>query len=513
MPNRSREASPVQPVFSGPSARGDARGNDSEPRRGSNPASTRAPAATPERKGHAGPVELENKRIVLLLQGGGALGAYQVGAFRALAAKLGERKVDWVGGISIGAVNAAVIAGPKAYPGEKPDPVKRLIDLWANDLAEPRLPPWDFTAPWSWLARAMPTLSRWTEPLTTRCESMARVLPPFPYARLAAKWWNWSRLAFGWRGKANFFSSRVLTPWNPWFLQWWRPLSPGQLAFYDTEPLRKTLEKHVDFDAINGANGKEKVTRLSLGAARVRTGEVVFFENEPRVGEPRCRKIRSDHVLASGALPPAFPPILVEDEGFEDAKSDNAWYWDGGVSSNTPIEWLIDELLPKPGEKPTIVFLIDLWDRKGPMPTSMDEACWRQKSIEYGSLRDAAKRAVMAARLKRRAQPQSEAHPPRLEVFQLLLEWSAAEPQFAFADADFSRASLDELLVRGEEDMAAALAAPYQVSVMDGRHLDQETLEAEQDDCEVVLYRYGRCNKHTLTDQIIRRQRAPVAVD
>ncbi|MFL5299207.1 MAG: patatin-like phospholipase family protein [Anaeromyxobacteraceae bacterium] len=471
----------------------------SDPSQGSARARVRLVDARADRSRDARPITLRGKRVVLLLQGGGALGSYQVGAFQALAARCSEEKgqpnVDWVGGVSIGAVNAAVIAGPKQGNAER-----QLLALW-GDLASAPVPPFDWTAPWHWFARAAPALSQRTRPVTARWPWLGWVLPPFPYARLAGKWANWVRLAYHPLGKHAFFTSRVLTAANPWLQQWWRSLAPEQLSFYGTEPLRRTLAKHVDFDAINGANGKAKGPRLSLGAARVRTGEVVFFENAPREeGEPgagrsRCRTLGPEHVLASGALPPAFAPVRVEQPDFDGVAGDDALYWDGGVSSNTPIEWLIHDVLPREGGQDTIVFLVDLWDRKGPIPRSMDDVAWRQKSIEYGSLKDAAKRAVREERLRRRARREEGAR-PRLEVCQLMFEASDADPQFAFADADFSRATIDEMRRRGREDMTAALAASYEVAV--------DRRDESRDDHGVVLYRHGTRGKHLETDEIVR---------
>jgi NTE family protein len=479
----------------------------SDPSQGSARARVRLVDARADRGRDARPITLRGKRVVLLLQGGGALGAYQVGAFQALAARCAEEKgqpnVDWVGGISIGAVNAAVIAGPKHG-----DAARQLLALW-DDLASAPVPPLDFTAPWRWFARAVPALAQRTRPLTARWPWLGWALPPFPSARLAGKWANWVRLAYHPLGKHALFTSRVLTPANPWLQQWWRALPPEQLSFYGAEPLRKTLARHVDFDAINGANGKAKGPRLSLGAARVRTGEVVFFENAPRgeeergAGGARCRTLGPEHVLASGALPPAFPPVRVEQPEFDGVAGDDALYWDGGVSSNTPIEWLIHDVLPREGGQDTIVFLVDLWDRKGAIPRSMDDVAWRQKSIEYGSLRDAAKRAVREERLRRRAH-RDEGARPRLEVCQLLFEAGDADPQFAFADADFSRATIDEMRRRGREDMAAALTASYEV-VADPR-------DASREDHGVVLYRHGSRGKHLETDEVVRPDdRAAVA--
>jgi predicted acylesterase/phospholipase RssA len=529
-----------------PTMRGDAPGVKSPARVGGR---TRAKGRGAVRTRRSGPLDLNGKRVVLLLQGGGALGAYQVGAYEALAAELrriGKDNVDWVGGISIGAVNSAVIAGPKCG-----DATKELHALW-DDLVLSEL--WDFTAPWGWgrkvasgwadaksaaswwidkrpagslWKKAASALSRftdlahepwpWLRAYANAVPWIGAVAPPWPFQRLFGKWWNWVRVGFHPLGLGNFFWSKVsIPPLNPWFEQWVCSVPLSQLAFYPTGPLRRTLERHVDFDVING-KGKPKGPRISLGAARVTTGEVVFFENAPlededgtpvgAAGDQIFRIFRPDHVLASGALPPAFPPIRIEDPGFDDGARSAAdtWYWDGGVSSNTPIQWLIEDLLPNAEEreqdgryeKGTIVFLIDVWDRKGPLPKSMDEACWRQKSIEFGSLKDAARNAVREERARRREErrrrhaegiAETREREPRLEICQIMYERSDDEgPQFAFADADFSRATYDTMREQGEKDMTAALNGPFEVEVDDLAG-------------NVVLYRFGTHGKHLWTD-------------
>jgi hypothetical protein len=192
------------------------------------------------------------------------------------------------------------------------------------------------------------------------------------------------------------------------------------------------------------------------------------------------------HVLASGALPPAFPPIRIKDPGIDDlVAEEDAMYWDGGVSTNTPIEWLTRDMLPKHGGgEPTIVFLIDLWDRKGRIPTSMDEVCWRQKSIQYGSRKDAAARAVREQQLRHLAWRAT--YTGRLEVYQVMCECAdAAGSQFAFADADFSRQTFEQMVRHGEEDLRVALRSPTEVQVDLGfQHHG------------AVLYQYGTHHKH-----------------
>ena len=290
------------------------------------------------------PLNLDGKRIVLLLQGGGALGSYQVGAFRALSEVC---RIDWVAGISIGAINSAVIAGHRA-----PVASRELESLW-DEILSPPYPPYDCTE----VLEACP-------PCAT--ETWLKGLEP----RYAG--WLWT--AFNISGQPNFFSSRVLDPLkNPWVLQWFRKLKPNQLSFYDTAPLRATLNRHVDWDSLQ----RPGATRLSVAAARVSDGEVVFFDSS------KCR-LDTEHVMASSALPPAFPPIKVGPH----------WYFDAGISNNTPIEILGHDLMDG-NAKDTLVFLIELWDRKDDrVPESLEELMWRQKSIQFGSRKKSAETVV-----------------------------------------------------------------------------------------------------------------------
>ena len=197
---------------------------------------------------------------ILLFQGGGALGAYQAGIYEGLAEE--GMTPNWFVGISIGAVNSAILAGNP--------PERRLERLRAF---------WDRVSAYA--------------PLTP--PAMLGALRPF-MDRLSV----WSVATFGIPG---FFVPRIPPPLLA------PSASPEALSFYDTAPLKQTLEELVDFDLIN--QGK---TRLSLGAVNVRTGASVYFDNQHTRIEP-------EHVLASGALPPGFPAVEIDGEA----------YWDGGL--------------------------------------------------------------------------------------------------------------------------------------------------------------------------------------
>lgn len=247
---------------------------------------------------------------VLVLQGGGALGAYQAGVYEELAAAGIEPA--WVSGISIGAINAAIIAG---NPPKKR--VERLHEFWSHVSS-----------------------NLVAEPMVNGGNS--RFLFNEASAAFAAFF-----------GLPGFFQPYF----PPSFLQ---PAgTPGALSFYDTAPLRATLERVVDFDLIN--SGK---TRLSVGAVNVRSGNFVYFDSAER-------KIGPEHIMASGALPPGFPPIEIEGE----------YYWDGGLVSNTPLQYVLDA----DAHEDLLIFQVDLFSARGEMPRTLAEAAEREKDIRYSS--------------------------------------------------------------------------------------------------------------------------------
>ena len=256
--------------------------------------------------------------IALLLQGGGALGAYQCGVYEALA----EANIhpDWVAGISIGAINAAIIAG-----NPRESRVDRLRDFWTQVTSN---------GSWSWPDNPFLDLAR---------SDQTRNLLNQMSAGLAA--------AFG---AAGFFSARPLMPW----------LQPGgtlaATSFYDTKHLKQTLERLVDFDRLNSG-----MTRFSAGAVNVRTGNFVYFDTT-------THKIAPEHVMASGALPPGFPAVEIDGEH----------YWDGGLVSNTPLQWVIES---NPRRQDTLAFQVDLWSSQGELPGNLAEVATRHKEIQFSS--------------------------------------------------------------------------------------------------------------------------------
>ena len=244
---------------------------------------------------------------MLVLQGGGALGAYQAGVFQALdAAGIAP---DWVIGTSIGAINAALIAGSK--PGER---LEKLREFWrrvehGRFLGSP-LPNW----------------------FTAAARNMMAVTTGVP--------------AFFSPNPAAFFSQHA-------------PLGAEAAGYYSTEPLAKTLGELIDWDQVNDGS-----VRLTVGAAKVQTSEMVYFDSrDMRLGLP--------HVMASGALPPAFPAVRIDGE----------LYWDGGILSNTPVEVVFDDV-PR---RNAVVFAVHLWNPHGAEPDTLWSVMNRQKDLQYSS--------------------------------------------------------------------------------------------------------------------------------
>jgi NTE family protein len=254
-------------------------------------------------------------RRVLVLQGGGALGSYQAGAYQALCHN--DFEPEWVAGISIGAVNAALIAG---NPPEKR--VERLKEFWEM-----------VSGPVSWNP-----LTKGDRERSYFNETSAALIATF--------------------GVPGFFTPRF--PPAPL----WPPGSPQCQSYYDTTPLRATLERLVDFDRINDLK-----TRLSVGAVGVTSGNFKYFDNFEfrKLG----KKIGPEHIMASGALPPGFPSVVIDGEHF----------WDGGIASNTPLDYVLDE----ENTNDLLIFQIDLFSARGPLPMSLLEAAEREKDIRFSS--------------------------------------------------------------------------------------------------------------------------------
>jgi NTE family protein len=343
------------------------------------------------------------ERIALVLQGGGALGAYQAGVYEALA----EARVepDWIAGISIGGINGAIIAG------NPPDTrVERLREFWTQVTSE---------SPWDWFGWGAAN------------GDGARNLLNHASANLALT-----------RGAKGFFAARPVSPW----------LQPsGRLeatSFYDTRELKRTLERLVDFDRLNAG-----LLRFSVGAVNVRTGNFVYFDTTTHT-------IKPEHVMASAALPPGFPPIEIEGEH----------YWDGGLVSNTPLQWVV-ESEPR---RDTLAFQVDLWSARGDFPRSMLEVITREKEIRYSSRTRAGTdqfkhiqkiRRAAAALLEKLPADLKNSPEARLlgtaadrKVFNIVhLIYNARHYEGHSKDYEFSRASMEEHWRAGYHDVRRTL--------------------------------------------------------
>jgi NTE family protein len=347
---------------------------------------------------------LSRQERILVLQGGGALGAYQAGVYEALAAA-GETP-HWIAGISIGAINAALIAG---NPPQRR--VERLREFW--ETVSPSWSGWGLTgSPRAQLHRTLNDLSA----------AMGLVF-----------------------GRPGFFAPRFPpAPFQP-------AGTPGALSFYDTAPLRATLERLVDFDLLNDGR-----LRLSVGAVNVRSGNFAYFDSARE-------RLDARHIMASGALPPGFPPVEI----------DGKCYWDGGLVSNTPLQYVLDQ--PAAGAR--LVYQVDLFTAEGPMPADLVQAAEREKDIRYSSrtrlntsnalgrhaLAQAARRLIAKLPPPLADDPDVRAlaaasREPAVTVVHVIYRRKRYETQSK--DYEFSRLSMQEHWQAGRADMAHTLASP-----------------------------------------------------
>jgi NTE family protein len=344
--------------------------------------------------------------IALLLQGGGALGAYQAGVYERLL----EAGIEptWIAGISIGAINSAIIAGNR-----REDRVARLRDFW-NLVSETQDNGWS--------------------------EYLGGLLP----GNTSREWIN--QLSAGMivaTGVPGFFTPRMPPPY----------LLPGDGAtsYYDTRELRSTLERLVDFDRINS-----RAMRFSVGAVNVRTGNFLYFDNESHV-------IRPEHVMASGALPPAFDAVEIDGE----------FYWDGGLVSNTPLDWV----LSSKSRLDTLVFQVDLWSARGSLPKNLTEVAVRMKEVQFSSRTRASTDAFIRSQHLRAAFNKLLAQmPPELAltpqsrmlaqasdpaVYKIVHQiYRSASYEGQSKDFEFSRRTMEEHWRAGYDDATVTLAHP-----------------------------------------------------
>jgi NTE family protein len=357
------------------------------------------------------PMRAGTQRVALVLQGGGALGAYQGGVFQALD----EHGVtpDWVGGTSIGAINGAIIAG---NPPERR--LERLKRFWNTVRQE--------------------------DPIDLR---------GWPDAMRQA-YSYWTAMACMIAGRPRFFSPHPFLPFGVG-----NAGSSDTASFYGTDPLRESLLQNVDIDYLN--NGS---VRFSLGAVHVTSGRLRYFDNS-------FQRIDVEHILASSALPPAFPPVSVDGE----------LYWDGGLYSNTPLEVVLDDH-PRVN---TLCFMVDLWCACGAEPHSISQTLDRQKAILYASRSDRNIESYEAMHNLRRVirelydhLPEASRRDPTLrklaergchttmDIVQLGnrdRQWELASKDF-----DFSRTAIEERWQLGHADATQMLERAAWMDPVDG---------------------------------------------
>jgi NTE family protein len=368
---------------------------------------------------HQGQAEIEGEvECILVLQGGGALGAYQAGAYEALDAR--GATPHWVAGISIGAINAALIAGNR--------PNQRI-----------------------------PSLREFWETTTSISSLIAPPVLPSVALRRAFNQANASMVALC--GLPGFFVPRIpAAPFHPHG-------TPGALSYYDTAPLRATLNRLIDFDLLN-----DGPIRLSIGAVNVRTGNFAYFDTAEQ-------RLDARHIMASTALPPGFPPVEIDGE----------CYWDGGIVSNTPLQYVLDQ----PGSKPRVAFQVDLFACEGPMPTNLSQVAEREKDIRYSSrtrlnTNNAIARHALAQAARRLTAklPASYARDPDVRtlrafsaeravtVVHLIYRRQPYETQSE--DYEFSRTSMQEHWNAGRADVVYTLNHPgwrSRATARDGVHV------------------------------------------
>lgn len=374
---------------------------------------TRGPAE-PIRKTHRNVGQPPFDEVALVLQGGGALGSYQAGVFQALCEA--GITLTWLAGVSIGAINAAILAGNP--------PQQRLAKLeafWTRVSVEP--------APLACLA-ALPSDVVESEDGRAWLNHLSAV----------------SALTIG---VPDFFHPRFPPPWAL------PPGGPQATSLYDTADLVSTLETLVDFDRIN-----QDKTRFSVGAVNVRSGNFVFFDNRTHVIGPQ-------HIMASAALPPMFPAVEIDGES----------YWDGGLVSNTPLQWVVDS---EP-HRDTLAFQVDLWNTRGEEPRDLAEVVTRGREIQYASrtrattntfrrlqrLKNATNDLIEALPEELRHLPEVELLRPQTEPMVLRivhLIYHARHQRGTTKEFEFSRLNMREHWKTGYQDAVRTLRHPEALS-------------------------------------------------
>ncbi|MFA5990107.1 MAG: patatin-like phospholipase family protein [Sphingomonas sp.] len=265
------------------------------------------------------------KGVALVLQGGGALGSYQAGVIEGLMTQ--EIEVNWVAGISIGAVNAAIVAGNE--PARR---VERLRGFWDK------------------VTSSLPSF------------------PIFPDDRVREFLHEWSAGAVLANGVPGFFTPRFVPPLMA------VPGSAEALSYYDSAPLKETLDSLIDWDRVNHGP-----VRLSIGAVDVESGNFRYFDSD-------TERLDARHIMASGALPPGLPPVEI----------DGRLYWDGGLVSNTPLTHVLDHQTTA-----MLVFQVDLFPAASDLPRTIMDVTAREKEIRFSSRTRQVSDQVMKLRRER----------------------------------------------------------------------------------------------------------------
>jgi len=347
--------------------------------------------------------------IALVFQGGGALGSYQAGVFEGLS----EAGIEpnWMSGVSIGAINASIIAGNKPE-----DRVAKLKEFWETVTDHGYA---------SHLAGNddMRTFHN----MTSAFMSMISGIP-------------------------GFYKPRMMSPWQQ------VPGQAGATSHYDTSDLKDHLNSLINWDILNSDSH-----RLSVGAVNVRTGNYKYFDTA-------LERLGPEHIMASGALPPAFPAMKIGSE----------FYWDGGIVSNTPLQYLLElHKLHK-----ALVFQVDLFNARGDMPKTMPEVMSRQKDIMFSSrtrnatnrykkthdlqikLRDALSRIDPAKWTPEdKVMLEELQDTPQVNVLQLI--YHHADYEGDSKDYEFSKWTMREHWAAGLEDARRTLSHPEWLKLPD----------------------------------------------
>ena len=349
------------------------------------------------------PKKSREQRIALVLQGGGALGAYQAGIYQALDEH--DLTPDWVIGTSIGAINAALIAG-----NDRPMRLARLREFWERIAHQDGFD-----------LNSVPDEARRLNTMLATMDSMTRGVP-------------------------GFFAPRPFSLFPMGIA-----VEPEQASFYDTAALAGTLKELVDFDFLNS----DDRIRLTVNALKVTTGELVSFDSAQQ-------PVGLEHIMASGALPPGFPPVRVDGE----------LYWDGGLYSNTPLDTVLDD---EPRSN-TLCFMVDLWSADGPEPTTLDQVQTRQKDVMFASRsQQHIKEYLKLHNLRRTLHALHEKMPAKLKhatdmqalaelgcdttMHIVRLPYSGRDWHMASKDINFSRGSIEWRWEQGYQDALRAIGS------------------------------------------------------